>query len=311
MNAMHVLARVLLALLVLVMATSAWVRLAQSGLSCAGLPECYATKAARSEADHSTGVAVARTLHRMSASAAGAVIVAMAFLGWRGASRNERAAIVALAVAAAGLATLGRYTPSTVPAVTLANLLGGMAMVALAAWLVAAVERRHASSGVAALRGWTWAALALVALQVAAGGMISAQHASFACEGLPLCNGRAWPPGVVSRAFDPLRGMAPPATAVERASDARQALVLAHRWLALPTLLLLAWLGARAARAGAGKVGGALVTLTLLQLVLGMALALAKAPLVLAVAHNLAAVCMVITLAAVLGVTCRSLTAAR
>jgi cytochrome c oxidase assembly protein subunit 15 len=297
---MRVLARVLLALLVLVMATSAWVRLAQSGLSCAGAPECYATKAARSAADQSTGVAVARTLHRMSASAAGAVIVAMAFLGWGGASRRERAAIVALAVAAAGLATLGQYTPSTVPAVTLANLLGGMAMVALAAWLVAAVERRHASSGAAALRGWTWAALALVALQVAAGGMISAQHASFACEGLPLCNGRAWPPGDVSGAFDPLRGLTPPATAAERASDARQALVLAHRWLALPALLLLAWLGMRATRAGTSGPGKALVALVAVQLALGVAMALMGPPLVLAVAHNLVAVGVVIALAVLL-----------
>lgn len=294
---MRVLARVLLALLVLVMATSAWVRLAQSGLSCAGLPECYATKAARAAAEQSTSVAVARTLHRIAASAAGAIVVALAFLGWRGASRRERAAIVALGALAIGLATLGQYTPSTMPAVTLANLLGGMAMVGLAAWLVAASERQYAASRAAALRPWVWLALVLVTLQVAAGGMISAQQASFACEGLPLCNGRAWPSGGVAAAFDPLHGLAPPTTAAERASDARQALVLLHRWLALPTLLLLAWLGARAMGAGASRPGRVLVALVAVQLAFGVAMALAGASLVLAVAHNLAAVGVVTALA--------------
>jgi len=105
----------------------------------------------------------------------------------------------------------------------------------------------------------------------------------------------------VSGAFDPLRGLAPPATAAERASDARQALVLAHRWLALPALLLLAWLGARAARAGAGGPGRALVALAAVQSLLGGAMALAGASLAPAVAHNLAAVGAVIALAVLLG----------
>ena len=297
---MRVLIRVLLALLVVVMATSAWVRLAQSGLSCAGGADCYATKAARASAEQSTGVAVARTLHRIAASAAGAVVVAMAVLGWRGARRRERVAIVALGLLAIGLATLGQVTPSTLPAVTLGNLLGGMAMTGIAAWLAVALERRYASSHAVALRSWAWLALALVALQVAAGGMISAQHASFACDGFPLCGGHLGSAGSGLEAFDPLQAMAPPATAAQRADPSRQALVLAHRWLAVPTLLLVAWLGLRALRLGAIGPGRALVALVAVQLGLGMALALAGPTLGLAVTHNLAAVSVVIVLAGLL-----------
>lgn len=293
---MRALARVLLVLLVVVTTTSAWVRLAQAGLSCAGAPACYASQSARAGADRSTSVAVARTLHRLAASAAGAVIIALFFFGWRAGGSAERAAVVALALLAIGLATLGRHTPSPLPAVTLANLLGGFAMVALSAWLASRLARRPPERAAHRLRPWTWLAILFVALQAAAGAMIAARHAAFACATLPLCDGAAWPAGTVGAAFDPLRESPPPADASERAGPSRQAVLLAHRALAVPTALLLAWLGAAALAAGLRGPGRALLALVAVQLALGLALSLAGVPLLLAVAHNLAAAAVVIVL---------------
>ncbi len=294
------LARVLLALLLVVTTTSAWVRLSQSGLSCPGAPDCYATKASRVAAEHSTATAVARTAHRIAASAAGAVIVALLFFGWRAGTRLERAAIVALGALAVGLASLGRITPSGLPAVTLGNLLGGLAMIGVAAALVARLARAPPPAYPSGLRPWAWLALALVALQVGAGGMISAHHAAFACETFPLCDGHAWPPGVGLEAFHPWRELAPPADAAARGDPARQAVLVAHRLLGAPALLLLAWLGGHALRSGLRGPGRALLILAIAQAGLGAGQAALGQPLAPAVLHNVAAALVVATLATLL-----------
>ncbi|MCX7892788.1 MAG: COX15/CtaA family protein [Burkholderiales bacterium] len=293
---MRVLAGVLLALLVVITTTSAYLRLAQTGLSCAGAPDCYAQRPAGPEADPAEDTA--RALHRIAASAAGAVILVILFVGWSDARPGERVAAIALLVLAACLAWLGRYTPSGVPAVTLGNLLGGMAMLAVAGWLLVALRRPPPVANGRALRGWTWLAAALVALQIAAGGLIAARHAAYACPSFPDCAGSIWPDGAEPAAFDPFREMAPPASAAERADPARQAVALAHRWIAAPTLVVLAWLGVRAARSGARPAGYALLALAAAQLALGAAQALGGQPLALAVVHNVLAAAVVITLAA-------------
>jgi heme a synthase len=298
----RILAGVVLALLLVITTTSAYLRLAQTGLSCPGAPDCYAQRDARSATGDDVGEITARALHRIAASAAGIAILVILFVGWGAARSGERAAAIGLLVLAALLAWLGRYTPSGLPAVTLGNLLGGMAMLALAGWLVVALGRARPVAA-RALRPWVWIALALVALQIAAGGLIAARHAAFACTSFPDCAGSLWPGGADFGAFDPLRGMAPPATAAERADPARQAVHLAHRWVALPTLLLVAWVGVRAVRLGVRAPGIALVAFALVQIALGAVQVLSGQPLGLAVAHNVVAASLVLALAALLART--------
>lgn len=293
---MRALSGILLALLLVVTTTSAWVRLAQSGLSCPNAPDCYATKTARAAADQSTSVAVARTLHRMSASAAGAVVFAMLIFGWRAARSAERGAMLALGVLAVGLATLGIYTPSTLPAVTLANLIGGMTMLGVSAWLAASLRRRAPVPSLSALRSWTRLVVALFVLQVAIGGMISAHYAAHACGTFPLCEGRVWPAGVGLSTFDPLRELAPPSDAASRSDPARQAVLQAHRMLAVAVLVLLAWLGVRSLLADATTIGSALLVLASAQLALGLLQTFLGRPLLLAVVHNVVAACVAVAL---------------
>jgi cytochrome c oxidase assembly protein subunit 15 len=297
---MRMLAGIALALLVVVTTSSAYVRLAQTGLSCPDAPHCYARVETRAALEDDARVAAARSLHRVAASAAGFVLLAILALGWRGARRDERVAAIALVGLAAALAWLGRYTPSDVPAVALGNLLGGMTMLGLAGWLFVSARGSPRATGVSGLRRWAWLALVLVALQIAAGGMMAVRHAAFACPTFPDCSGTWWPEAAQWSAFDPFRPMPAPTDAGERADAARQAVSLAHRGLGLIVVFVVAALGLRTARAGWRRTGAALFALALVQAALGIGQVLTGQPLGLAVAHNFVAAGLVLALAAVL-----------
>jgi cytochrome c oxidase assembly protein subunit 15 len=147
------------------------------------------------------------------------------------------------------------------------------------------------------LRLWISVALALVALQIAFGGLIGARHAALACTGLPGCGGGFWPQGADWRAFDPFL----PNDGLADAS--RQALHLAHRSGALLLAALLAWIGWRHARLRGAQpaLGIALLALVAFQIALGAAMLLADFPIALAVLHNALASLVLIVLASMLG----------
>jgi len=298
MKLMRRMVGVALALVLVITATSAFIRLSQSGLSCGNWPACYGAQAAgpAGALAEEFPVRVARTAHRIAASIAGVLFVVIAALGWehwRGDSR--RAATVALVVLAGLLAWLGRYTPSTLPAVTLANLLGGMALLGLLAWLWRPDAPGEAGPGDSRL--YIVVGLALVALQIAFGGLIGARHAALDCAGLPGCGGSWWPQGADWRAFDPLL----PNDGLAEAS--LQVLHLAHRFDALLLAALLAWIGWRHARLrGTPRaLGIALLALIAAQIVLGATMLLAGFPVALAVLHNALAALVLIVLASMLG----------
>jgi len=297
MKSMRRIEGVALALVLVITSTSAFIRLSQSGLSCRDWPACYGARievpAVAPSADST--VSIARAAHRIAASVAGILFLVIAALGWRrwrGDSR--RAAVIALVVLAGLLAWLGIYTPSTLPAVMLGNLLGGMALLGLLAWLWRPEAPGEALP--ARLRFWISVALALVALQIAFGGLIGARHAALACTGFPGCGGGLWPQGADWRAFDPFL----PNDGLTDAS--RQALHLAHRSGALLLAALLAWIGWRHARLrGTPRaLGIALLALIAIQIVLGAAMLLAGFPIALAVLHNALAALVLIVLASML-----------
>jgi hypothetical protein len=109
-------------------------------------------------------LAFTRGLHRASASLATLVVLAIAWLAWRAGRRALAAAIVAITAA---LSILGAATGvSPPPAAAAGNLLGGLALAALLAWLLGRLERR---GGVPLAH----AVIGLVALQAALGAWIS------------------------------------------------------------------------------------------------------------------------------------------
>jgi cytochrome c oxidase assembly protein subunit 15 len=115
-------------------------------------------------------------------------------------------------IVAAALAILGLVTPgSKIPAVTLGNLLGGYAMLALLA-ATAALGRHHddaalPASSTAGLRALTGGVLLLVFLQAASGGLIGAQFALTACPALDECPAFSFGDLLAGGALDPLRAL--------------------------------------------------------------------------------------------------------
>jgi cytochrome c oxidase assembly protein subunit 15 len=277
------------ALLVLVViAASAFIRLSQAGLACAGWPACYAQPAAAVIAEanppvvaDSVPIAVARGIHRIAASAVGILLIGIVLVGWdkfRGIA-GKGVAVVALALTAF-LAWLGRFTPSDLPVVVLGNMLGGMTLFGLLWWLAGGGSATARKRGVAL----PVAVLAFLALQMALGGLLSARRQLLSCPTLPSCNGSWWPADAEARLFNPL--VANSDLAVDGA-----ALVLAHRLGALVIALVVGGLALSAVRAGgrAARAGKLLFVLLAVQGLLGASLVLVARPLPLAVLHNFGA----------------------
>jgi cytochrome c oxidase assembly protein subunit 15 len=277
------------ALAVVVVGTSATLRLAANGIGCAPWPACYG-RAATAAAANATPLARAlRLSHRIAASAFALVAVAAVAIGWRRWATGQRIAGVALLAVTAVLAWIGRYTPSPLPAITLVNLLGGFSLLALLAGLLAAPATTAQAPNSGARYGRTTTAavgvsvlLVAVAVQSAGGALISARLAGDACAS------RCGPIGSADAVvlLDPSR----PGTATELAgSTAGQVLQAGHRLgglaLALLTMITVYALGRRrrprlaaAAMLAAGVTGG-----------LGFALASDAPALAAAAAHALGA----------------------
>ncbi|OGA31505.1 MAG: hypothetical protein A3F75_05890 [Betaproteobacteria bacterium RIFCSPLOWO2_12_FULL_64_23] len=275
-------------LVLVIITTSAYIRLSQAGLGCADWPACYGRAVQLPEAGQllpgATPLFWARALHRLSASAVGVLLILIVVLG-----REELqgtgarvAAWMALTLAVL-LAGLGLVTPSNLPAVTLGNLLGGITIAALL-W---GLHQRGGGESGGAGRMLLWLALAALALQIALGGMIGARHAALACLTLPGCGSGWWPESTDWRLFNPFFGL----PTSDQVAAALEPLPIAHRYGALLVAVILCTLGIGAVRRGAraAVLGWVLLGMLGLQLLLGAAMVLADLPLSLALMHNLGA----------------------
>lgn len=308
------------ALLVLVIvACSAYLRLAQSGLGCSQWPDCYASIAVQqpqpeaapaTDATAPAGSAVVRGLHRISASIVSILLMVILLMGWEGLGGFPARLMAILAVVLAGfLAWLGRFTPSTLPAVLLGNLLGGMVMAAL---LFALWQRLKTTSGTLAtpstagntetstgtpassevLLGWLAGVLLLV--QIALGGLIGARHAALACRGLTGCGNAS---GTDWSVFNPFADVALTAD-----NPALQAVAVAHRCGAVLAAVVIGAWAIRLLRAGGpwGRSGTLLLVLLALQGILGALATLMPSPLWAVLLHNLVAALLLTALAGLL-----------
>ena len=276
-----------LLLVVLIVSTSAYIRLSQDGLGCAGWPDCYGRDvrlpAAGQLLPEPSDLFWARALHRFTASLVSVLLVMIALFGWKDA-RGTRGAALALLALAGFLGILGVATPSTLPAVTIANLLGGMSMVALLWWLYRGRHEGPVPAGGGAL---AWLVIAALVLEIALGGMMSARHAALACVTLPACTG-GWLPEVADwRVFNPFFGIGTAASA----GYELQAVAMAHRAGAVLVAALVVALAVAMLRRSqeTARYGWIMLGLVGVQLPLGAVMVFASLPLPLALAHNLCA----------------------
>jgi cytochrome c oxidase assembly protein subunit 15 len=289
---LRILASVGAALMLVVIVSSAFLRLTQAGLSCADWPACYGRVDPNAVA--TIGVLVARLAHRVAASAVGVALLAAVLIGatqrpWLRRQVGIAAAAFAIALY---LAALGAQFPAAAseipsPAVILANLGGGFALLVLL-WLL-----RLTTLPPLAAQTAPWlklaATLALLAAfaQIALGALVSAKFAALACPAFPAC-GSDWPAGALLESLDPFADrVLGPDGAIARPT-ALAALHWAHRVGALLVFALGATVALPLLSAGGRARGLGVIVAALLvaQPALGAAIVLAGFPLALAVAHN-------------------------
>ena len=292
----------------------AWVRLTGAGLGCPDWPGCYGRMLVGPDgtplaASVGGGKAWREMVHRYVAGGLGIAILAL-FLA---ALRNRRrggGGPVALPLALLALvvfqAALGAWTVTLrlQPAVVVAHLLGGMAILALLWRLHLGPPATSDGTGAA---GWVRPAatlgVALLVLQIALGGWTSANYAALACPDFPTCQGVWWPGGDFAAGFRLWQESPSGFEGGVLAGDARIAIHFTHRLGALVTVLYLGGLCAAVmlwSRPDRRLAAWTLSVLALLvvQAALGVANVWLQLPLGLAVAHNAGAALLLLALVA-------------
>jgi cytochrome c oxidase assembly protein subunit 15 len=292
----------------------AYVRLTDAGLGCPDWPGCYGKLSpthAAAEIRAAESVAPAgpvslpkawnEMLHRYVASFVGVMILAIAWqtlaLRRRGNYRAEYSPPAQLGLPLAMVALVivqglfGKWTVTLLlkPAIVTLHLLGGMALMALLAWLSA----RHLGlsggqpSALRAIRPWAVLGLVILIAQIALGGWVSTNYAALACVDFPTCHGEWTPAMDFGHGFHIFRELGMTADGEALSNQALNAIHWMHRVGALVTFAYLGVLAHQAMRLrGLRRFGIAVLALLLLQIALGITNVLAGLPLCVAVAHN-------------------------
>lgn len=281
-----------LALVLVIITAAAFLRMSHAGLGCSDWPACYGhIEANASRLEQTAPGAVVRLVHRVTALATGALVLA---LGWQVMFRRphrpaELALVAALLVLLVFLAIIGRWTGiSRIPAVAVGNILGGSALLALL-WLLWRLQRpapRAAAHPVFAALAWL--TLAMFSLQAALGAMVSAKYAALACGAWFSCPGAGLAQGWA--AFDPFRELVLGTDGAVLRDSSLATLQLAHHFGAAVLLALALALGAAlAGNAGSRATGIAVMVCAGAQVALGAAAALTDHRLDISIAHNVMA----------------------
>ncbi len=305
-------------LTLVVVVVGAFVRLTGAGLGCPDWPGCYGQiTPARAAQDIAKAVAEQggthgpvsiqkawhEMFHRYLAAALGLWILVIALMAWVQRRRLAQSPWLASGLLALVIfqAALGMWTVTLLlkPVIVTLHLLGGMATLALLAWL--AVRQLHwpaLQASAAALRAWAALGLLLLVAQIALGGWVSTNYAALACIDLPTCHGE-WVPKKMDfqHGFQLLRELGQTAAGDKLSYDALTAIHWTHRVGALVVTSYLAWLAWRAAGVN-GLRGIAIVIGVLLaaQVLLGIGNILTGLKLAVAVAHNAGAALLLVAL---------------
>jgi len=275
-----------LALVVIVF--GAYVRLSDAGLGCPDWPFCYGKPLPAPMADAAAhGKAWKEMGHRYLAGSLGLLILALALWSfkWRK-SRGLSSAIVVLVIFQA---TLGMWTVTMLlkPAIVTAHLLGGMATLALLLWFALSQLRFDSEPRAREIRFAAAFALALVVIQIALGGWVSANYAALACPDLPGCLGEAMPKMDFANAFHVLRELGRTGDGALLPFDALVAIHWTHRMFALAVFGVVCFSAWKASSVeGLRGLAALIAGLLVLQISLGVANVAFSLPLPLAAAHN-------------------------
>lgn len=202
-------------------------------------------------------------------------------------------------------ALLGMWTVTWLlkPIVVMGHLLGGLTTFSLLIWMAwRATDRPITLADAGVLRRWAFAGLALLALQIALGGWVSANYAALSCGlDFPKCVGQWWPPTDFREGFVLWRGVGVDYEGGVLDGASRIAIQMSHRIVAMLLALYLLTFAWRLFRTpGMRNWALTLVILTVAQVTLGILNVKLGLPLHVAVAHNAGAALLLFTLVSLL-----------
>ncbi len=296
---------IFLALIVVLL--GAYTRLTDAGLGCPDWPGCYGRMVLPRAADSlqqaqtqfskiliESRKAWTEMIHRY---AAGTLALLIVFIGWSVFRKhaNESQSVRRLAVALLFLvifqAALGMWTVTLklLPVVVMAHLLGGMLIFACLTRFFIQISDFHCTD-LPKWRPWLRLACLIVLLQIALGGWVSSNYAGISCIGFPTCNGLWWPHLYFVKGFNlfSMPGVNYQGGVLD--NEVRMTIQFIHRIGAVITatyVVLIASLIASKTRQGPLKIAAlVLISLVLIQFLLGVLNVIYLLPISIAVAHN-------------------------
>jgi cytochrome c oxidase assembly protein subunit 15 len=304
---MKKLAIIALLLVIALVSVSAYLRLNNSGIGCADWPNCYGMIGSSNDAvptiasayeqmlmDAQQPLSWATPVHRFIASILGLTILAMALISLR--LRRERMITLSLLALTVFLAWLGIYSSGLLsPAIVMGNLGGGFAMLSLLGWMVFR-DAQPSSCMRGNIRNWVIAALLLLFIQIALGGLTSANFAASACQTLPDCQGSYLPGPDLLSAFDLARSHETSPAGFVLGGPERADIHKLHRIVALVTAATIILVSLLGQRARLGWNATVILLLVVAEFSVGVAAIVTKLPITIAVAHNWLAAMLVIAL---------------
>lgn len=250
--------------------------------------------------DHATAAALAL---------AGEALLLYSALRWDNVDLSRAAALTLAMIIFQALLGMWTVTWLLKPIVVMAHLLGGLTTFSLLVWMAwRATNRPIILVDAIALRRWLVAGLALLAVQIALGGWVSANYAALSCgagswsaDNFPRCVGQWWPQGDYREGFVLWRGVGADYEGGVLDGASRIAIQMAHRVMAVVLSLYLLLLGARLLRTpGLRGWAVALLVALALQAAMGILNVKLSLPLALAVGHNAGAVLLLFILVSLL-----------
>ena len=235
---------------------------------------------------------------------AGEAILLVAALRWSNVDLARAAALTLAVIIFQALLGMWTVTWLLKPIVVMGHLLGGLLTFSLLTWMAwRATDLPIRLAEAAKLRILVIVGVVLLGVQIALGGWTSANYAALACgTDFPTCVGQWWPAGADFReGFVLWRGIGADYEGGVLAGEARIAIQLAHRVMAVVVFGHLLAVGVRLLRTPGMRSWGTLLTVLLLaQVSLGIANVKLALPLSVAVAHNAGAALLLFVLVSLL-----------
>ncbi|MDI9237865.1 COX15/CtaA family protein [Lysobacter sp. LF1] len=254
------------------------------------------------------GIAIPMYMHgeHVAASAlaiAGEAILLFAALRWSNLDLARVAAITLAVIIFQALLGMWTVTWLLKPVVVMSHLLGGLLTFSLLLWMAWRATNLPIRLAEATLvRRLLMVGIAVLALQIALGGWVSANYAALACgNDFPTCVGQWWPPHDFHEGFVLWRGIGVDYEGGILDGEARIAIQMAHRMMAVVVFVYMLWLALRLIRTPGMRGWATLLGLLVVaQVALGIANVKLGLPLAVAVMHNAGAALLLFVLVSLL-----------